>query len=108
MRFHSFLIRWLPFALGRAYLSLLGRVYYFLNREEKQKIIRNLSGVVRRLFGTVPMNTIIRQTFRGIFAHYYEKLFSSYGGLSRVCHFIRKHVEVTNPHLLDAALCQRI
>jgi lauroyl/myristoyl acyltransferase len=77
-RFATFLIRWLPLRIGRAYIRFLGKIYFFLKKEERQEIKRNLSSVIARLPTIQPLDLVIRQTFQGIFAHYHEKLLSAY------------------------------
>ena len=37
-RFNTILMRWLPRTLVRAYLGLLGRIYFLFNREEKERL----------------------------------------------------------------------
>ena len=71
-RFNTIAMRWLPRTLVRAYLGLLGRIYFFFSREEKEEIKRNLSAVIRRFPKKQPVDLIIRRTFDGIFAHYNE------------------------------------
>jgi len=48
LRFNTFLMRWLPACLVRAYIGLLGRVYYFFACQEKETIKQNLSAVISR------------------------------------------------------------
>jgi lauroyl/myristoyl acyltransferase len=103
-KFNTTLIRWLPFALGRAYIGLLGRIYYLFNRDEKQQIKRNLSAVIRRLPRIEPVDLIARRTFEGTFDHYHEKLLTAYAHYDKICRFIKKHVEFEHQHLLDEAL----
>ncbi|UCE83861.1 MAG: lysophospholipid acyltransferase family protein [Deltaproteobacteria bacterium] len=103
-RFNTLILSWLPMRVGRGYLGLLGRIYYFFNQEEKQQIKRNLIAVIRRLPRTEPMDLTIRRTFRGIFAHYYEKLLTAYGRYDKVYRFLKKRVELESRQLLDEAL----
>ncbi len=103
-RFNTMLMRWLPRMIVRVYLGLLGRIYFFFNREEKEQIRRNLSAVVRRLPTKQPTDLIIRRTFQGIYAHYHEKLLIAYAHFGRVCRFLLKRVELEGQHLLDETL----
>ncbi|MGD8502258.1 MAG: hypothetical protein PVH49_01520, partial [Syntrophobacterales bacterium] len=103
-RFNTLILSWLPMRVGRGYLGLLGRIYYFFNPEEKQQIKRNLIAVIRRLPRTEPMDLTIRRTFRGIFAHYYEKLLTAYVRYDKVYRFLKKRVELESRQLLDEAL----
>jgi KDO2-lipid IV(A) lauroyltransferase len=105
-RLNTLLIRWLPRTLVRAYLGLLGRIYFFFSREEKKQIKRNLSAVIRRFPKRQPVDLIIRRTFRGIYAHYHEKLLVAYAHFGKVCRFLLKHVEFEGQHLIDEQLSQ--
>jgi lauroyl/myristoyl acyltransferase len=105
-RVNTILTRWLPRTLVRAYLGLLGRIYFFFNREEKEQIERNLSAVIQRLPTRVPMDRITRRTFQGIFAHYHEKLYTAHAHYDKVCQFILKQVKLEGQNLLDEALSQ--
>ena len=105
-RFNTILLRLLPFRIARVYIGLLGRVYFLFNREEKEEIKRNLCAVIRRLLRTQPVELIIRRTFRGIYAHYHEKLFTAYASYSKVCRFVERQVQLEGQHLLEEALSQ--
>ena len=100
-RFNTILMRWLPRILVRAYLGLLGRIYFLFSREEKKQIKRNLSAVIRRFPKKQPVDLIIRRTFRGIYAHYHEKLLIAFAHFGKVCRFLLKHVEFEGKHLID-------
>ena len=105
-RLNPILTRFLPRRFGRIYISLLGRFYYFFRREEEQQIKRNISAVIRRLPTKEPVDIVIRRTFDGIFAHYYEKLFIAYVNFGKVCRFLRRRVIVEGRQLLDEALAE--
>ncbi|NIQ91778.1 MAG: hypothetical protein GWN93_23375 [Deltaproteobacteria bacterium] len=105
-RFNTILIRFLPRTVGRIYLSFLGRIYFFFDRKEKQQIKRNLSAVIRRLPRKEPIDLTIRRTFKGIIAHYYEKLFIAYVHFGKVCRFLQTQVNLEGQEHLDEALAQ--
>ena len=105
-RVNTILMRWLPRTLVRAYLGLLGRIYFFFSREEKEQIKRNLSAVIRRFPKRQPVDPIIRRTFRGIYAHYHEKLLIAYAHFGKVCRFLLEQVEFEGQHLIDEPLSQ--
>jgi lauroyl/myristoyl acyltransferase len=105
-RFNTILMRWLPRTLVRAYLGLLGRIYFFFRPEEKEQIKRNLSAVIRRFPKKQPVDLIIRRTFSGIYAHYHEKLLIAFAHFGKVCRFLLKHVEFEGKHLIDEPLSQ--
>jgi lauroyl/myristoyl acyltransferase len=105
-RVNTFLARWLPLAAVRAYIYLLGKLYFFLNSREREDIQRNLRTILPRLNGNKPLESIIRRTFTGIYSHYYEKLFIAYTRFSKVCSFLNERVQLEGQQLLDDALAQ--
>jgi lauroyl/myristoyl acyltransferase len=88
----------------RAYLGLLGRIYFFFSREEKEQIKQNLSAVIRHFPKKQPVDLIIRRTFRGIYAHYHEKLLIAFAHFGKVCRFLLKFVHLEGQQILDEAL----
>lgn len=105
-RYSAMLMRCMPLRIGRAYVGLLGRAYFFFNCEERDEIKRNLSAVIRRMPRTDPVDLIIRRTFQGVFSHYHEKLLTAYANYHKVCRFIKNRVVFEGKHLLDQALAQ--
>jgi KDO2-lipid IV(A) lauroyltransferase len=103
-RFNTILMRWLPRTLVRVYLGLLGRIYFFFSREQEKQIKRNLSAVIRRFPRKQPVDLIIRRTFHGIYAHYYEKLLIAYAHFGKVCRFLLRQVDLEGQHLIDESL----
>jgi lauroyl/myristoyl acyltransferase len=61
---NAMLMRCLPLRIGRAYVGLLGRAYFFFNRAERDEIKRNLSALIRRMPRTDPIELIFRRTFQ--------------------------------------------
>ena len=103
-RLNTLLMRWLPPKIGSMYVRLLGKIYFFLNRDEREEIRRNLSAVITKLPYTDPVDLIVRRTFKGIFTHYHEKLLTAYFPYNKVCRFILKQVNLEKQYLLDEAL----
>lgn len=106
MRLNSWLIRWLPFSWSRWYLILLGRLYYFWKRREKELILRTLAFVWDRRLSSRDFRRLCRQTFHGIFDHYHEKLFLAYASLKRVQRFLSRRLRLVNEEALQEALAQ--
>ncbi|HYA03760.1 MAG TPA: lysophospholipid acyltransferase family protein [Syntrophobacteria bacterium] len=97
-------VRWMPFRVSRAYLNLIGRLYYALNQQEREELRENLGVVMLRLQATDPMHRIVSRTFRGIFTHYCEKLFTAYADFEKVCRHIQERVQLQGTELLDQSL----
>ncbi|MBW1979582.1 MAG: lysophospholipid acyltransferase family protein [Deltaproteobacteria bacterium] len=105
-RCNTFFMSWLPFHASRTYLNLLGKIYFSLNRGEKQKIQQNLTAVMEHFRPQKQLDLVSQRALHGMFAHYHEKLFTAYGGFSRVCRFLQEHVSIKGRPLLDEALAQ--
>ncbi len=73
-------------------ISLLGRLYYFRNREEKKRIERALSEGVGRGCHESELAGIQRKVFSGILAHYYEKLFIAFEKPAKATRFLQHHI----------------
>ena len=93
-------------SIGRAWIGLLGRAYFFFNQKEKEEIKRNVCAVIQRVPNREPMNKIIQRTFQGIFAHYHEKLLAAHADYDKMCEFVRRNVKFEGKHLVDEALSQ--
>jgi lauroyl/myristoyl acyltransferase len=84
-------------------MQLLGKIYYLFRRTERRLIERN----IRDMLQDTPkplVAQIIRQTFRGIFDHYFEKMFSAFHNVDRIERYMKRRVSVQNTEYLDKAL----
>jgi KDO2-lipid IV(A) lauroyltransferase len=104
MRLNSWLIRFLPFFISRYYLITLGRLYYFLNRKEKNLIERTITFVLGRSLTDAELRRTKRETFEGIFDHYHEKLYLAYCPLKRVRKYFAKKMSFAGEAALQEAL----
>jgi Kdo2-lipid IVA lauroyltransferase/acyltransferase len=101
---NTFLVRWMPFCLSRAYLGLLGRIYYLLERHEGQEISENLDAVARKVPITAPLDRVVNRTFLGIYTHYFEKLITAYAPVEKVYRFVEERTGLQDEQLLQQAL----
>jgi Kdo2-lipid IVA lauroyltransferase/acyltransferase len=87
-----FLFRFLPFRISRWYLLQVGKLYYFLKRQEKGLI----QAAIRHIFGSAlepcSLKALTRSAFRGIIDHYHEKLFVAYSNFPRLLKFLRQRI----------------
>jgi KDO2-lipid IV(A) lauroyltransferase len=98
-----FLFRHMSPRFAQRYLHAIGFLYYLVNRHEKRVIERNVrevlackdEGYTRR---------VVRETFRGIFTHYFEKMFSAYREYGNVRRYIEEHFKVQGAELIQEAL----
>jgi KDO2-lipid IV(A) lauroyltransferase len=86
------------------YIMILGRLYFLVRQEEKQKIVASLESVFSTRKKKSEIETITKEVFRGIYAHYYEKLFNAYEGITELRSFMEESIESHGLNKLDAAL----
>jgi len=90
-----------PIWFCKWYLSLLGSLYYIVNRREHRVIEQNIKMVFKE---NGEVKTIVRKTFRGIFTHYAEKLIMAHRKYSRVKQELGQITNYSGLDNLDAAL----
>jgi lauroyl/myristoyl acyltransferase len=86
------------------YMMVLGRLYFFLKEDEKQKIIKSLESVFGNRKGKSEIEAISKEVFRGLYAHYYEKLFNAYEEIAALSAFMERSIEPHGLDKLDVAL----
>ncbi len=100
-----FLFRHMSPRVAQRYLHIVGFLYYLINRHEKRVIERNVRDVLAGQDESY-IRTVVRETFKGIFTHYFEKMFSAYLDYPTVNKYVRSHFEVQGAELLHKALEQ--
>jgi len=95
--------RFLPYNMAYTYLQLVGKIYYLFKRREKKLIEQNISDLVAGKTKS-EIRRIKAETFRGIFAHYFEKMYSAFKDMDDVCRLIDERFSIENGHVLDEAL----
>lgn len=105
-RFNTTLVRWFPLAVSRWYLNMLGKLYFFLNTGDREKIERSLWTVLSPTRPAPELASVFKRTIQGVFSHYFEKLFIAYTKFEKTCRFLNERVTVDGSHLLDEALSQ--
>jgi KDO2-lipid IV(A) lauroyltransferase len=102
-RLNVALFRMLSPRLAQRYLHAVGFLYYLVNRGEKRKIEKN----VRQVLAGQPepyVRKVVRETFKGIFTHYFEKMFSAYLDYGIVRRYIEEKFSVQGIEHLTSAL----
>jgi KDO2-lipid IV(A) lauroyltransferase len=97
-KFNIFICLSFGWVLARFYIFLLGKIYFFLNKQEKQIITDAVVDVIGGTRETVSIEEIVKKAFHGIFCHYYEKLFIAFEDKDKATEFI-------NDHILSDDLC---
>ena len=77
-RFNIFLCSTFGWGLAKFYIFSLGKLYFFLNKEEKQIIEDSIVDVIGRIKRGDKVKEVTKNVFEGIFSHYYEKLFIAF------------------------------
>ncbi len=98
-----FLFRHLSPRIAQRYLHAIGFLYYMINRREKRIIERNVRTVLagqRERY----IRKVVRETFKGIFTHYFEKMFGAFLDTETVARYVRSHFTVQGGELLSRAL----
>jgi lauroyl/myristoyl acyltransferase len=102
-RLNVFLFRHLSPRLAQHYLHTLGALYYLVNRKEKRVIERNVRDVLKGQKEAY-IRRVVRETFKGIFTHYFEKMFSAYLDYDTVSKYTTDHFEIQGGEILQKAL----
>jgi KDO2-lipid IV(A) lauroyltransferase len=104
-RINVFLFRHLKPRVAQAYLRGIGVLYYLIKRKEKRLIESNVREVLAGQDERY-VRKVVRETFKGIFTHYFEKMFSAFLDFDVVRQYVRDHFEVKGAELLQAALAR--
>jgi len=98
-----FLFRHMSPRVAQRYLHIIGFLYYLVNRKEKRVIEGNVREVLAGQDERY-VRTVVRETFKGIFTHYFEKMFSAYLDYGTVEKYVNQHFKVEGAELLEKAL----
>jgi KDO2-lipid IV(A) lauroyltransferase len=104
LRFNVFLYKRLSWEAVFFYIVVLGRLYFFFNRREKDKIEEAVESVFEGFRSKSEMKAIKRNVFQGIMSHYYEKLFNAYERIEGLSDFFKESIEIHCLNKLDNAL----
>jgi KDO2-lipid IV(A) lauroyltransferase len=102
-RANVFLFRHMSPRVARTYLHTVGFLYYLFNRREKRQIEQNVRDVLQGQPERY-VRTVLRETFKGIFTHYFEKMFSAYLDFKTVYSYVDQRFDVQGIELLSKAL----
>ena len=100
-----FLFRQMSPRVAQRYLHAIGFLYYLVNRHEKKVIEKNVREVLAGQDERY-VRKVVKETFKGIFTHYFEKMFAAYLDFSTVQKYVRDHFKVEGAELLHKALEQ--
>ena len=90
--------------LTYCYISILGKLYFFLNRKEKGEIKEAVKTVFIGRKNRSELRSITKGVFRGILSHYYEKFVNVYTPPEKLRNFYKKHMKNEGLHTINQAL----
>ncbi|MDD5450743.1 MAG: lysophospholipid acyltransferase family protein [Desulfovibrionales bacterium] len=103
-RINTYIVRFLPLAISRAYLCFLGGIYYALNKGERKVIENTIAAILGGRCHPKEIKRITELAIKGIFTHYHEKLLMAYANYKWLRSFVFQNTRLRNQELLDAAL----
>ena len=92
-RFNIFMYRMLGWRITFFYIRMLGKLYFFFNPKETWKIRKAVKTVFSDHKYRPKIRSITKNIFRGIFSHYFEKIFSAYSTAGTLRNFVMNHME---------------
>jgi KDO2-lipid IV(A) lauroyltransferase len=104
MRFNFYLMQKLGWTFTYVYVFLLVKLYFFIKRKEKHKIAQSIQSVFAEHKDPTDIKALHRAVCRGIFAHYYEKIFNAFSPAEILRSFFETHMEIDGSEALDEAL----
>jgi lauroyl/myristoyl acyltransferase len=81
---------------AKVIIFFLGRLYFFLNREEKRRIFQVFDEVMARERPSPDLEKTRKKIIAGIFAHYYEKMFIAFEEPRKASRFL--HTSILDPN----------
>ncbi len=98
-----FLFRNMTPLMAQRYLHAIGLLYYMINRKEKRTIEKNVREVLAGQEEKY-VREVVRETFKGIFTHYFEKMFSAFLDVATVAAYVKRHFTIQGRELITKAL----
>ncbi|MEW6673185.1 MAG: lysophospholipid acyltransferase family protein [Thermodesulfobacteriota bacterium] len=104
MRFNFYLIRKMGWDLTYLYIHLLGKLYFFFKRKEQRQIAQSLQSVFSDRKDPLEIKSLKKAVYRGIIAHYYEKIFNAFSPPETLRYFFENNFEIKGRGSLDETL----
>jgi KDO2-lipid IV(A) lauroyltransferase len=102
-QFNVFLFKFLPYNCCYLYMQLIGHLYYLVFPKEKNLIKQNIQDLLRdKSRGYIRQKT--RLTFKGIFDHYFEKMYSAFKSIDEIGRLVDKRFTIENESIINQAL----
>jgi len=104
LRFNFYLMQKLGWTFTYVYIFLMVKLYFFIKRKERRKIALSIQSVFAEKKDPADIKTLNKAVYRGIFAHYYEKIFNAFSPAETLRSFFKSHIEIEGGDALDEAL----
>ena len=104
---HVFLYQNINWGLCFYYLVFLGKLYYLINRNEREKIIKAIEFVFNGIKTSQDIKDITKKAFLGIITHYHEKIFNAFSSVEELKGFLRNNIKNDNLFLIERGLAEK-
>lgn len=103
-RVNIFLYRKLGWQIALFYIFWLGKLYFFIKREESCRIKEALEDVFSGQMDPEQLKDVVANVYKGTLFHYYEKLFNAYSSADALRAFLETHIEGQGLQAIDDGL----
>jgi KDO2-lipid IV(A) lauroyltransferase len=104
MKPNLFLYQKLGWKIGFFYIMALGKLFFLLKGEEKLKIESSVESVLGLEKSEAETKALKKAVFRGIFCHYYEKLFNAFSSVDSLTEFLETQIRADGMDVIDQGL----
>lgn len=103
-KFNMFIYSVFGWNMARVWVFFLGKLYFHFNKKEKQciedAVLESMGpGKIRR-----DVRKLTKNVFKGIYSHYYEKLFIAYEKPEKAIRFMKQNIADKDMHKLRTLL----
>jgi Kdo2-lipid IVA lauroyltransferase/acyltransferase len=103
-KFNMFLYSVFGWNMARVLVFFFGRLYFYFNKEEKQRIEHAVWESMGPGKKRSDVRKLTKNVFKGIYCHYYEKLFIAYEKPEKAIRFMNRNIADKDLHKLRAVL----
>ena len=103
-KFNMFLYSVFGWSTARVLVFFFGRLYFYFNKEERQRIEHAVRESMAPGKRKSDLRKLTKNVFKGIYSHYYEKLFIAYEKPEKAIRFMNRNIADKDLHKLRAVL----
>ncbi len=101
-----FLCKTLGWRFSYYYIAFLGKLYFLFRRKERKTIKAAVYAAFSDQKSKAEIRKTTRAVFRGIIAHYFEKLFNAYSSTGMLRAFFESHIRCNNIKIIEDSLAE--